>query len=56
VLEDHPDFPANKTKFALIGRGDIASVPQDATLGRFNQAIDTAQQGRFTGTTQANND
>ena len=53
MLEDHPDFSADSAHLVLTGSGDIHPVPQDLTICRLDQAVDTPQQGGFSGTTQS---
>ncbi len=53
MLEDHTDLAANAQHFILAGSGDILPIPDDLSLGGFDQAVDAAQQSRFARTTQA---
>ncbi len=47
VLEHHPDLAPDQTQIFLGGVGDVLVVPEDRTGGRFDQAVDAAQQRRL---------
>ncbi len=53
MLEDHPDPAADLAQFFLRGGGDVYVIPYHAPFGGLDQAVDTAQQGRFPGAAEA---
>ena len=48
-LEDHADAPAGAAKPRARQAGDLRVLEEDAPAGRLDQAIDAADEGRFSG-------
>ena len=54
MLENHTNLTADAAHLILARSGDILSIQNDLPSCGFDQAVNAAQHGGFSGTTQAN--